>query len=62
MITSCNEVVNFNYVAISVTLTLSEQLFCNWCMMLMHMIMPCVWLGKGLKLVTCLQLRVNNIN
>jgi len=30
MITSCNKVVNLNYVAISVAIMLSEQLFCNW--------------------------------
>jgi hypothetical protein len=47
MITSCNEVVNFNYAAISVALALSEQLLCNWQLTLMRMIMPHVWLGKG---------------
>jgi hypothetical protein len=46
MITSYNEVVNFNCVTIGVVLTLSEQLLCNWHMMLMHTIMPRVWLGK----------------
>jgi hypothetical protein len=46
MITSYNEVVNFNCVTTSVVLTLSEQLLCNWHMMLMHTIMPHVWLGK----------------
>jgi hypothetical protein len=30
MITSCNKMVNFNYVATGVALMLSEQLLCNW--------------------------------
>jgi hypothetical protein len=47
MIISCNKLVNFNYVAIGVALALSEQLLCNWCITLMHIIMPHVWLGKG---------------
>jgi hypothetical protein len=47
MITSCNKVVNLNYVVINITLALSEQLFCNWHMALMRMIMPHVQLGKG---------------
>jgi len=65
MITSCSEMVNFNYIAIGVILALSEQLFCNWRMTLMCMIMPHVQLGKGLKhlqLATCLQLKVNKID
>jgi hypothetical protein len=40
MIKSCNEVVNFNYVATGLTLTLSEQLLCNWRTGLMRTIMP----------------------
>jgi hypothetical protein len=47
MITSCNEVVNFNYVAIGVTLMLSEQLLCNWHTTLMCMIILHVRLDKG---------------
>jgi hypothetical protein len=47
MITSCNEVVNINYVVIGVTLVLSEQLLSNWCAALMCTIMPHVRLGKG---------------
>ncbi len=47
MITSCNKVVNLNYVATGVALTRNEQLLCNWRMALMHMIMPRVRLGKG---------------
>jgi hypothetical protein len=47
MITSCNETINFNCVAIGVALVSIEQLLCNWHMVLMRMIMPCVWLGKG---------------
>jgi hypothetical protein len=47
MITSCKEVVNLNYVATCVALTLSKQLLCNWRTTLMHTIMPRVWLGKG---------------
>jgi len=43
MITSCNEVVNFNCVATYVTLVLSEQLFYTWRRALMHTIMPHVW-------------------
>jgi hypothetical protein len=62
MIKSCNEVVNFNYVATSVALALNEQLLCNWRMALMRTIMPHVRLGKSpqhLELTTCLQLKVN---
>jgi hypothetical protein len=61
MIISCNETVNLNCVAIGVTLTLSEQLFCNWHMILMHTSMPRVRLGKGpqnLEFATCLQLKI----
>jgi hypothetical protein len=47
MITSCSKVINFNYVAIGVALTLSEQLLYNWHTTLMHMIMSHVRLGKG---------------
>jgi len=47
MITSCNEVVDFNCVTTNVTLTLSEQLLCNWHIALMRAIMPRVRLGKG---------------
>ncbi len=47
MITTCSEVVNFNYVATDVTLAWSEQLHYNWHMTLMRTIMPCVRLGKG---------------
>jgi hypothetical protein len=47
MITSYNEMVNFNCVAIGVALALSDQLLCNWRMALMHTIMPRVQLGKG---------------
>jgi hypothetical protein len=47
MITSCNKMVNFNYVATGVALMLSEQLLCNWHTALMHTIMPHVELGKG---------------
>jgi hypothetical protein len=57
MITSCNEAVNINYVAINVALALTEQLFCKWHTTLMYMIMPHVWLGKGpqrLEFATCL--------
>jgi hypothetical protein len=46
MITSCSEMVNLNCLAIGVALALSEQLLCNWHMM-MHTIMPHVRLGKG---------------
>ncbi len=47
MIASCNEVVDFNCVTTGVTLTLSEQLLCNYHMALMCAIMPCVQLDKG---------------
>jgi hypothetical protein len=47
MITSYNKVINFNYLAIGVALTLSEQLLCNWHMTLMHKIMPHAQLSKG---------------
>jgi hypothetical protein len=47
LITSCSKVVNLNYVATNVAIVLSEQLFCNWHMALMHMIMPHVHLSKG---------------
>jgi len=35
MITSCSEMVNFNYVVIGVALALSEQLHYNWRTVLM---------------------------
>jgi len=47
MITSCNEVVNLNYVAIGVALMSSEQLLCNWHTALMRTVVPHVRLGKG---------------
>jgi len=47
MITSCSKMVNLDYVVIGVTLALNEQIFCNWCTMLMCMIMPHVRLGNG---------------
>jgi hypothetical protein len=57
MITSWSEMVSLNYVATCLALALSEQLLCNLCTMLMHMIMARVRLGKGpkhLELATCL--------
>jgi len=47
MITNCTKVVNLNNVAINVALVLSEQLLCDWHMVLMRTIMPCVQLNKG---------------
>jgi hypothetical protein len=47
MITSCSKVVDFNYVATSVALTLSEQLLYNWHTTLMCIVMSHVQLGKG---------------
>jgi hypothetical protein len=46
MIKSCNEMVNVNCVTTSLTLTLSEQLLCNWRTGLMRTIMPHVQLNK----------------
>jgi hypothetical protein len=46
MITSCNKMVNFNYLGTSVVLVLSEQLLCNWRTTFMCMIMPHVRLNK----------------
>ncbi len=64
MITSCSEMVNFTCITTSVVLVLREQLFCNWHITLMCMIMPRVQLSKGpyLKLTTCLQLKVNKFD
>jgi hypothetical protein len=64
MITSCNEMVNINYVATCVTITLNQQLPCKWHTMLMCMIMPHVQLSKDqwhLELTTFLQLNINCI-
>jgi hypothetical protein len=47
MITTCIKVVNLNCAATSVILALNEQILCNWCTMLMCMLMPRVQLDKG---------------
>jgi len=64
MITSCNKMVNINYVATCVTIALNEQLPYNWHIVSMCTIMPRVWLSKGqwhLELATFLQLNINCI-